>query len=83
MLDTLIPVAETFSRLAGQDTEPAQIFDALKQAALQGMQSTKDMVATRGRAAGLGERSIGHIDAGAKSSQVMINAVCDLALTQD
>ena len=59
MLDTLIPVAETFSRLAGQDTEPAQIFDALKQAALQGMQSTKDMVATRGRAAGLGERSIG------------------------
>jgi dihydroxyacetone kinase-like protein len=83
MLDTLIPVAETFSRLTAQDAKPVEIFAGLKQAALDGMQSTMDMVATRGRAAGLGERSVGHIDAGAKSSQVMINAVCDLALNQN
>jgi dihydroxyacetone kinase-like protein len=83
MLDTLIPVAETFSRLATQGAELVEIFAGIKQAAQDGMQSTRDMVATRGRAAGLGERSVGHIDAGAKSSQVMINAVCDLVVNQE
>jgi phosphoenolpyruvate---glycerone phosphotransferase subunit DhaL len=82
MLDTLIPVSETFTSLADKDAGRGAIFDALKQAAERGMLSTRDMVATKGRAAGLGERSIGHIDAGAKSSQVMINAVCDLASQQ-
>jgi dihydroxyacetone kinase-like protein len=79
MLDVLIPVAQKFTELTGQGVEGNDIFAALKQAAEQGMQSTRDMVATKGRAAALGERAIGHIDAGAKSSQVMINAVCDLA----
>jgi dihydroxyacetone kinase-like protein len=79
MLDVLIPVAHKFTELAGQGVEGNDVFTALKQAAEQGMQSTRDMVATKGRAAALGERAIGHIDAGAKSSQVMINAVCDLA----
>ncbi len=82
MLDTLIPVAQTFTKLASQGVERKALFDALKQAAEQGMLSTRDMVATKGRAAGLGERAIGHIDAGAKSSQVMINAVCDLVLSK-
>jgi dihydroxyacetone kinase-like protein len=42
------------------------------------MLSTKDLIATKGRAAGLGERAIGHIDPGAKSCQLMIEAVCNL-----
>lgn len=82
MLDTLIPVAEVFTELASLGVEREALFDALKAAAEQGMLSTRDMLATKGRAAGLGERSLGHIDAGAKSSQVMINAVCDLALSK-
>jgi dihydroxyacetone kinase-like protein len=80
MLDVLIPVANTFVELAAQGTERQAIFNALKQTAETGMLSTRDMIATKGRAAFLGERAIGHIDAGAKSSQVMIHAVCDLAL---
>jgi len=83
MLDTLIPVARTFTKLASQGVERKALFEALKSAAEKGMLSTKDMVASKGRAAGLGARAIGHIDAGAKSSQVMINAVCDLALAQE
>lgn len=82
MLDTLIPVAETFTKLAGQGVERKALFEALKSAAEKGMLSTRDIVATKGRAAGLGERAIGHIDAGAKSSQIMIGAVCDLALSE-
>ena len=41
------------------------------------MLSTKDIMATKGRASFLGERAIGHIDPGARSSQLAINAICD------
>ena len=40
------------------------------------MLSTKDLLATKGRASFLGERSKGHIDPGARSSQLMIKTVC-------
>ncbi len=79
MLDTLIPVADTFSRLTAANTEPTQVFDAIQQAAEQGMLSTKDMIATKGRAAFLGERAIGHIDPGARSSQIIIHTITELA----
>jgi dihydroxyacetone kinase-like protein len=42
----------------------------------QNMLATRDMLATKGRASFLGERSRGHIDPGARSSQIMITAVC-------
>lgn len=80
MLDVLIPVSLTFSRLADESVDRHFLFEALKAEAEKGMLSTRDLIATKGRAAFLGERAIGHIDAGAKSSQVMIVAVCDLAL---
>lgn len=79
MLDVLIPVARKFTELASQNAEPQTIYAALKAEAEKGMLATKDMVATKGRAAFLGERAKGHIDPGAKSCQVIINTVCDLA----
>lgn len=78
MLDVLIPVANQFSALAEQNASAKAISIALKQTAEQGMLSTKNLIATKGRAAGLGERAIGHIDPGAKSCQLMIEAVCNL-----
>ena len=81
MLDVLIPVSQTFTRLADEGYGRAELLEVLKREAEQGMQSTRDMIATKGRAAFLGERAIGHIDPGAKSSQVIICTVCDLALT--
>ena len=78
MLDVLIPVANQFSALAAQNASAKEISTALKLTAEQGMLSTKDLIATKGRAAGLGERAIGHIDPGAKSCQLMIEAVCNL-----
>jgi dihydroxyacetone kinase-like protein len=41
------------------------------------MLSTENMLATKGRASFLGERAIGHIDAGARTSQLMIWAIAD------
>lgn len=80
MLDVLVPVAQTFKHMAEQGHTRPQIAAALKKIASEGLESTRNMLATKGRAAGLGERAIGHLDAGAKSCQVMIHAVCDLVL---
>ncbi len=70
MLDVLIPVLA-----AVQDGAD---FDRIRQVADESLAATKDMKATKGRASFLGERSIGHIDPGARSSQLLIHAVCDL-----
>jgi len=82
MLDVLIPVSRSFTQLSGQGVAGLALLDALKREAEQGMLSTRDMIATKGRAAFLGERAIGHIDPGARSSQVIISTICDLAAIQ-
>jgi phosphoenolpyruvate---glycerone phosphotransferase subunit DhaL len=78
MLDVLIPVSNQFVLLATQSCNVKLICATLIHTAEQGMIATKDLIATKGRAAGLGERAIGHIDPGAKSCQLMIEAVCNL-----
>jgi dihydroxyacetone kinase-like protein len=80
MLDVLIPVSQTFARLSAEGFDRAELFEVLKREAEQGMLATRAMVASKGRAAFLGERAIGHIDPGAKTSQVIIATICDLAL---
>lgn len=75
MLDVLIPVAKLFVEQAG--AERKVLLQTLKQEAERGVLATRDMIATKGRAAFLGERAIGHSDPGAKSCQLMICAVCD------
>ncbi len=72
MLDVLVPVLEAVQ--AG-DGDPLA---AARQAADQGLAATKDLLATKGRASFLGERSIGHLDPGARSSAVLVHAVCDV-----
>ena len=80
MLDVLIPVSNAFTLSAAAGKSVVEICADVQKAADAGLESTRNMVATKGRAAGLGERAVGHLDAGAKSCQVMINAVCDLLL---
>ncbi|HDY84851.1 hypothetical protein LCGC14_0899560 [marine sediment metagenome] len=80
MLDTLIPVANSLMSDAKNNIAFAEALNNTKAAAIQGMQSTEAMVATKGRASFLGERSIGHIDAGARTSQLMVCAIADVLL---
>jgi len=75
MMDVLIPVAERLNDLVEQSPVP-QILAELPKEANRGMLATRDMLATKGRASFLGERSLGHIDPGARSSELMIAAVC-------
>ncbi|MEP9322086.1 dihydroxyacetone kinase subunit DhaL [Paraburkholderia phymatum] len=82
MMDVLIPVASRFAEMADEDAAPEAVLDALPEVAEAGMLATRDMLATKGRASFLGERSRGHIDPGARSSQLMIDAVC-ARLAQD
>jgi len=76
MMDVLIPVAERLNELVAQSPVP-QILAELPKEANRGMLATRDMLATKGRASFLGERSLGHIDPGARSSELMIAAVCE------
>jgi len=77
MLDVLIPVACVLQENAS-GVELADLLVQVKEVAQVGMESTRDMLATKGRASFLGGRSIGHIDAGAKSSQLMIDALVNV-----
>jgi dihydroxyacetone kinase-like protein len=76
MMDVLIPVARRFEELAAAGASSGDVLTGLPQVAETSMLATRDMLATKGRASFLGERSRGHIDPGARSSQLMIAAVC-------
>lgn len=68
MLDVLIPVAEMLER---GTLEPAAVTLAAHAAA----DATIPVKAVRGRASFLGDRSIGHMDPGARSSALLIEAI--------
>jgi multiple sugar transport system ATP-binding protein len=70
MLDVLIPVQEALGAGGG--------ISVVRRVADTALGATKDMRATKGRAAFLGERSIGHLDPGARSAALLTHAVCDL-----
>jgi len=82
MLDTLIPVANSLQLSANTNLSMTKALEAVKQVAIAGMESTKELQATKGRASFLGERAIGHIDPGARTSQLMICAIADLLLAK-
>ncbi len=67
LMDVLLP-AEAAYQAAAQAGEPFRVcLDKMVEAARQGRDATKDMVAKLGRSSRLGERSRGVIDAGAAS----------------
>ncbi len=76
MLDVLGPTADSLSAMVSQGASIPVILAGLRAAADQGLEDTRDMVATKGRASFLGQRSCGHLDPGAKSSQLVVYSVC-------
>ncbi|MFL6827800.1 MAG: dihydroxyacetone kinase subunit DhaL [Bradyrhizobium sp.] len=66
LLDVLVPVQAIFA--AGADAE------AIAAEAANAAERTTPMLATRGRASFLGERSIGHMDPGSRSASLLIGA---------
>ena len=72
MLDAWIPAADAANGATG---DAATILTAAAEAAETGAEATKDMQASMGRAARLGERAIGHKDPGAASAALLIRAM--------
>jgi dihydroxyacetone kinase-like protein len=73
MLDVLVPVLETLRANAGR----ADLIERVRSTANEAVARTAPMQATKGRASFLGPRSVGHIDPGARSSCVLLHAVCE------
>lgn len=78
MLDALIPASQAFGESAGSGGTPAQAARAAADAAATGRDATEPLVARKGRASYLGERSAGHIDPGAASSAIILAALADV-----
>ena len=82
MLDVYIPVADYLQTVASKSVPLSDVLATVAQVAITGVESTRDMLATKGRASFLEERSRGHIDAGAKTGQLMICAIVDVLTKQ-
>jgi dihydroxyacetone kinase-like protein len=78
MLDVLVPVLEALQAGAADGA----LIDRIRTVTADSLAATEPMLATKGRASFLGERSIGHLDPGAKSSALLINAVCDVLASE-
>lgn len=75
MVDALAPAARAARAASGSGLKAASA--AAASAALEGVEATKGMIATTGKARSLGERSIGHPDPGAISISLILKAMQD------
>ncbi len=73
MVDALVPALKAW-RASAEESPSAAISSAV-QAARQGAEATVPLVATKGRASYLGERGAGHMDPGARSSVLLLEAL--------
>jgi len=73
MLDVLMPVLDTLTSEKGKPDLLRRVRSTASEAAAR----TAPMQATKGRASFIGARSVGHVDPGARSSCILLLAVCD------
>jgi len=72
MVDALVPAAAAFSAAVDRGAPTGQAWHAAAVAARAGVKATVPMVARKGRASYLGERSAGHQDPGATSTYLLV-----------
>jgi dihydroxyacetone kinase-like protein len=75
MLDAWAPAALAAAEAQAAGRDLAGCLDAAAAAAREGAEATRGMVATKGRAERLGERAVGHVDPGAASAAVVVEAM--------
>ncbi|WP_309113972.1 dihydroxyacetone kinase subunit DhaL [Saccharothrix sp.] len=72
MVDALTPAVAAAESVAVTGGDVASVLAAAAEAAEQGAESTVPLVARKGRASYLGERSAGHLDPGARSTALLL-----------
>jgi len=78
MIDTVAPAIDALKEARARGDELPIAMRAAVAAAEAGMRSTTPMLATKGRASYLGERSIGHQDPGATSAYLMMKVMLEV-----
>lgn len=81
MIDAWTPAVDAADAAAEAGASPAELLAAAAKAAEDGAVATDPLVARKGRASYLGERSAGHRDPGAASSALLLRAAADTAGT--
>ncbi|HKS45812.1 MAG TPA: dihydroxyacetone kinase subunit DhaL [Amycolatopsis sp.] len=80
MVDALLPAVAAAEAAAGSPgADVAAVLRAAADAAAKGAESTVDLVARKGRASYLGQRSAGHLDPGARSTALILDALAQEA----
>ena len=77
MLDSMVPALEAMKEKQAAGADVKAVLEAGVAAAEAGVEATKPMVATKGRASYLGERSVGHQDPGATSFAFLLKEICN------
>ena len=77
MVDALAPAVNALKQAVNEKQPIPQALIASAQAAKAGMEATTPLVARKGRASYLGERSAGHQDPGATSSYMILKAAAE------
>ena len=77
MLDALIPALDSYTAAIEGGADMGTALDAACEAANAGVEFTKTIRATKGRASYLGDRSIGHQDPGATSATLTLQTIRD------
>jgi phosphoenolpyruvate---glycerone phosphotransferase subunit DhaL len=79
MLDALVPGLDAGRQASAAGSSTPEVLASVADAAEAGAAATIPMLATKGRASYLGERSIGHQDPGATSAALLLRALSDAA----
>ena len=79
MLDSMCPALEAIKAEYEASSDAKAALAAGVKAAEEGIEYTKTIAATKGRASYIGERSIGHQDPGATSFTMMLTIISDMA----
>ena len=77
MVDALIPARDAFASALAEGASFEDALESSAEAAEEGMQATIPLVAKKGRASYLGERSAGHQDPGATSSHLLLKTAAE------
>lgn len=77
LLDTLSPAVAALEKAQREGKSLPTALADFEEAARKGMESTRDLLARIGRASRLGERTLGHQDAGATSCYFLLRAFVD------
>lgn len=79
MVDALTPAVDAAAAVARAGGDVAAVLAAAADAAVEGSAATAPLQARKGRASYLGERSIGHVDPGSRSSAYLLRALAAAA----